>query len=129
MSFSNMKVSDLKEVADYFAVDLEGVKGKPAILAALEEEGISYEMYSKFLDAEKAEPDILPKQQKKEVPENANVVLVRMERENPSYEINGYVFTREHPYVAMPEEDAEFLFETQEGFRMATPREVQEYYN
>jgi hypothetical protein len=29
----------------------------------------------------------------------------------------------------MHPDDAEFIFETQEGFRMATPREVQEYYN
>lgn len=129
MSFSTMKIADLKEVAEYFAVDLEGVKGKPAILAALEEEGITYEMYSKFSDAEKAEPDILPRKEKKVVPADSALVLVRMDRENPSYEINGYMFTREHPYVAMVEEDAEFIFETQEGFRMATPREVQEYYN
>jgi hypothetical protein len=129
MSFSTMKVSELKDVADYFAVDLDGVKGKPAILAALEEEGITFEMYSKFVSAEKAEPDLLPKQEKKAVPANANLVLVRMDRENPSYEINGHMFTREHPYVAMSEEDAEFIFETQEGFRMATPKEIQEYYN
>lgn len=129
MSFSTMKVSDLKEVAEYFAVDLEGVKGKPALLAALEEEGITYEMYSQFADAEKAEPELEPRKEKKAVPANANLVLVRMDRENPSYDINGHTFTREHPYVAMTEEDAEFIFETQEGFRMATPREIQEYYN
>lgn len=129
MSFSTMKVSDLKEVAEYFAVDLEGVKGKPALLAALEEEGITYEMYAQFADAEKAEPELEPRKEKKAVPANANLVLVRMDRENPSYDINGHTFTREHPYVAMTEEDAEFIFETQEGFRMATPREIQEYYN
>lgn len=129
MSFSTMKVADLKEVAEYFAVDLEGVRGKPAILAALEEEGITYEMYAQFADAEKAEADILPRKEKKPVADGANLVLVRMDRENPSYDINGYTFTREHPYVAMTEDDAEFIFETQEGFRMATPREIQEYYN
>lgn len=129
MSFSTMKVSDLKEVAEYFAVDLEGVKGKPALLAALEEEGITYEMYAQFADAEKAEPELEPRKEKKAAPANANLVLVRMDRENPSYDINGHTFTREHPYVAMTEEDAEFIFETQEGFRMATPREIQEYYN
>lgn len=129
MSFSTMKVSDLKEVAEYFAVDLEGVKGKPALLAALEEEGITYEMYAQFADAEKVEPELEPRKEKKAAPANANLVLVRMDRENPSYDINGHTFTREHPYVAMTEEDAEFIFETQEGFRMATPREIQEYYN
>jgi len=29
----------------------------------------------------------------------------------------------------MTEDDAEFIFSTQEGFRMATPNEIREYYN
>ncbi len=128
MSFATMKVNELKEIADYFGVNLEGIKGKPAILSVMEEEGVTYEMYQKFSDAERAEPEILSKPTKKPVVEGPTV-LVKMERANPSYSINGYIFTREHPYVAMSETDAEFIFDTQEGFRMATPREVQEYYN
>lgn len=128
MSFTTMKVTELKEIADYFGVDLEGVKGKAAILSTLEEEGVTFDMYSKFNDAEKAEPEFVSKPKSKPTPEGPTV-LVRMDRANPSYSINGFVFTREHPYVAMSENDAEFIFETQEGFRMATPREVQEYYN
>lgn len=127
MSFNTMKLSDLKNVAEYFAVDLDGAKTKTAILTALEEEGISYEMYDKFLNAEQAKPDILEKPKKKA--SSPNDVLVRMDRENAHYEVNGYTFKREHPFVVMNPEDAQFIFETQEGFRMATPREVQEYYN
>lgn len=123
-----MKVSELKEIADYFGVDLEGAKGKAAILSTMEEEGVTYDMYKKFVDAEQAEPEVVSKPKNKPVNEGPSV-LVKMERGNPSYSVNGFVFTREHPYVAMSEEDAEFIFETQEGFRMATPREVQEYYN
>jgi hypothetical protein len=128
MSFDAMKINDLKEVAEYFGVDLEGIKGKPAIIKALDEDGITYDMYDKFSNAEKAEPDILPKTGKKSNPEGPTV-LVRMERANPFYEIDGHVFTKEHPYVAMTENDAEFIFSTQEGFRMATPNEIREYYN
>lgn len=127
MSFTAMKVSDLKEVAEYFAVDLEGLKTKNEILSVLTEEGITYEMYNKFLGAEKAETDLEPRKAKKVVV--GETVLVRMERGNPSYQVNGYIFTREHPYVAMSTDDAEYLFSTERGFRMATPREVQEYYN
>lgn len=123
-----MKVKELREVGQFFGVDLEGQKTKNEIISVLAEEGISYEMYSKFLGAEKAEVNIpAPKNTKKAV--GADAVLVKMDRENPAYEINGHKFTREHPYVAMSEEDAEFIFESQEGFRMATPRELQEYYN
>lgn len=127
MSFATMKIKELREVGDYFGVDLEGLKTKNEVISVLAEEGISYEMYSKFLGAEKAEVDVpAPKVNKKA---GDNAVLVRMDRENPAYEINGYKFTREHPYVAMSQEDADFIFDTQIGFRMATPREVQEYYN
>lgn len=128
MSFTSMKIKELREVGEYFGVELEGLKTKNEIISVLSEEGISYEMYAKFLGAEKAEVDIpAPKTNKK--PVGGNAVLVKMDRENPAYEINGYKFTREHPYVAMSEEDAEFIFESQVGFRMATPRELQEYYN
>lgn len=127
MSFATMKIKELREVGDYFGVDLEGLKTKNEVISVLSEEGISYEMYSKFLGAEKAEVDVpAPKVNKKA---GDNAVLVRMDRNNPAYEINGYKFTREHPYVAMSQEDADFIFDTQIGFRMATPREVQEYYN
>lgn len=128
MSFDTMKVNDLKGVAEYFGVELDGGKSKPSILKALEEDGITYEMYEKFLNAEKAEADVLPRTQKKAKPQG-ETVLVKMERANPFYEIDGHVFTKEHPYVAMTEKDAEFIFETQEGFRMATPNEIREYYN
>jgi uncharacterized protein YpmB len=128
MTFATMKVKELREVGGYFGVDLEEQKTKNEIISTLAEEGISYEMYAKFLGAETAEVTVEePKKQKKV--STSDTVLVRMDRENPAYEINGYKFTREHPYVAMDAEDAEFIFESQTGFRMATPREVQEYYS
>lgn len=127
MSFSTMKVSQLKEVAEYFAVDLEGAKTKNEIMAALEEEGVSYDMYAKFSEAETEEVEV-PEKKAKKVPVG-ETVLVRMDRANARFEINGYTFTREHPFVAMSEEDADFIFSIEQGFRMATPREVQEYYN
>ena len=129
MSFSTMKVNDLKNVAEYFAVDLEGSKTKNEILAALEEEGVTYDMYSKFLEAEDASDEVDEKPVSKKKAPVGETVLVRMDRENAHFEINGYTFTREHPFVAMTEDDAEFIFSIEEGFRMATPREVQEYYN
>ena len=128
MSFDTMKVAELKNIAEYFAVELDGAKSKSAIIKALDEEGITFEMYNKFLNADKADVEVsAPKVKKAKT--DGPTVLVRMERGNPMYQINGHVFTREHPYVAMSEEDAEFIFGTQEGFRMATPNEVREYYN
>jgi hypothetical protein len=52
-----------------------------------------------------------------------------MTRANFRYDIMGHTFTKDHPYVAMSEEDAQAIFDKEEGFVMATPKEVQEFYN
>lgn len=132
MSFDAMKVSELKEIAESFAVDLEDAKNKSEILAVLAEEGITYEMYKQFVDAEKEEleEEEEVKPVVKEKPKKAgDTVLVKMERNNFTYQTFGYTFTSEHPYVAIPEKDAQLIFDNEDGFRMATPREVQEFYS
>jgi hypothetical protein len=45
------------------------------------------------------------------------------------YQTAGFTFTRDHPFVAMTESQAQFIFDTESGFRMATPKEIQEYYS
>jgi hypothetical protein len=132
MSFDTMKVTELKTVADTFGVDLEDAKNKAEILAVITEEGVTYEMYAKFLNAEKEEVEEVeaeeaPKPKPKKT--DKNTVLIKMERNNPSYQTYGHVFTREHPFVAVSENDAQEIFDNEKGFRMATPREVQEYYS
>jgi len=132
MSFTDLKISELRKVADAFAIDLEGSKTKPEIIAAIEEEGITYQMYSKFDTAEKEEieiPEFEKKKRENKIMKTANAVLVKMERSNHSYNVGSYTFTQEHPFVAMSESDAQRIFDTQAGFRLATPREAQEYYN
>jgi hypothetical protein len=52
-----------------------------------------------------------------------------MTRENFRFDIIGFTFTKEHPFIAMTEENAQEIFDKEEGFRLATPKEVQEYYN
>lgn len=56
-------------------------------------------------------------------------VLVKMERQNPHYEVAGKIFTREHPFVLMSEDEADQIFMLEEGFRLATGREAAEYYS
>jgi ribose 5-phosphate isomerase RpiB len=132
MSFTELKVTELKKVAETFGVDLEGSKTKQEIVAVLEEEGITYQMYNKFTQAEKEEieiPEIEKKKRENKIMKTANAVLVKMERSNHSYNVGAYTFTQEHPFVAMSESDAQRIFDTQAGFRLATPREAQEYYN
>ena len=73
------------------------------------------------------EIEVLPRLDPKKV--DADSILVRMTRENYRYDIHGHTFTKEHPFVAMPEEDAQKIFDTEEGFRLATPKEVQDFYH
>lgn len=132
MSFETLKVSELKKIAEDFAVETNGLKNKADIIAALAEEGVTWSVYSKTiqkLEDEKEEaPEILPKFDPK-AKRAEGTVLVRMTRANFRYDILGYTFTKEHPFVAMPEDDAQHIFDSQEGFRLANPTEVQEFYN
>lgn len=130
MSFETLKVSELKKVAEDFGVDTEGLKNKADIIAALADEGVSWTIYEKTLDREEEEDledEIKPKAQKELSPEDT--VLVKMTRANFRYDILGFTFTKEHPFVAMSKNDAQAIFDKEEGFRLATPNEVQEFYH
>ena len=131
MSFETLKISELKKIAEYFGVDIQVLKSKKDIIAALSEEGVTWSVYEKTIkdiNDNKEEVEVLPKfDPKKQI--DKDTVLVRMTRENFRYDILGYTFTKEHPFVAMKEDDAQEIFDREEGFRVATPKEVQEYYN
>jgi hypothetical protein len=130
MSFDTLKVDELKQVAESFGVDLGDAKNKSEIVAALAEEGVSYDTYKNFAESEKEEvEDLSPAPKKKVAKSNESTVLVKMERKNPTYETFGYIFTTSHPFVAIPETVAQEIFDNEAGFRMATPREVQDYYS
>jgi hypothetical protein len=133
MSFDTLKVAELRKIAEDFAVDTEGLKNKNDIIAALAEEGVTWSVYNKTINKMEEETEdmleeTLPKfDPKAEQPENT--VLVRMTRDNFRYDIMGYTFTKEHPFVAMVSEKAQEIFDKEEGFRLANPKEVQDYYN
>ena len=133
MSFDTLKVSELRKIAEDFAVDAEGLKNKNDIIAALAEEGVTWSVYNKTIkkieeETEDMSVEVLPKfDPKAEQPENT--VLVRMSRDNFRYDIMGYTFTKEHPFVAMDKEKAQEIFDKEEGFRLANPKEVQDYYS
>ena len=132
MSFETLKIAELKKIAEDFAVETDGLKNKADVIAALSEEGVTYAVYAKTLEkieeaAEEAE-EILPRFDPKKS-QSKDDVLVIMTRANFRYDILGYTFTKEHPFMAMKEEDAQKIFDTEEGFRLATPREAQEFYS
>ena len=133
MSFDTLKVSELKKVAEDFGVETEALKNKADVIAALTEEGVTWSVYQKTLKSiedvkEEDKIEILPKfdPNKEQAPDT---VLVRMTRANYRYDIKGHTFTKDHPFVAMSEKDAQGIFDVEEGFRVATPKEVQDFYN
>ena len=65
MSFETLKVSELKKIAEDFAVESEGLKSKSDIIAALADEGVTWAVYSKTLEkadeeAEDISDEVLP---------------------------------------------------------------------
>lgn len=133
MSFETLKVSELKKIAEDFGVETEGLKNKSDIIATLTEEGITWNLYQdtvKKIEEESVtvEQEVLPKfDSSKEITEDQ--VLVRMTRSNFRYDIMGKTFTKDHPFVAMSQSDAQKIFDKEEGFRLATPAEVKEFYS
>lgn len=130
MSFQDMTIAELRDVSREFAVDIENAKTKSAVLAAIESDGVTYEMYNTITLAQKANLEEQSKVKNVDpVKPSLESMLVRMDRRNSLYETHGVVFTREHPYALVDLETAQFIFDTEDGFRPATPRELQEFYS
>jgi len=68
-----------------------------------------------------------PAASKTVVPEDRS--LIKMTRNNPVYEVRGYRFTREMPYVFVDAADVDFLVEIEGGFAVAKPSEVESFFN
>jgi hypothetical protein len=128
MSFDTLKISELKKIAENFGVDIPEKATKQSIILALQDEGVTPDVYNKFAESEKVEIT-QPEEKKKVILDKASTILVKMDKMNPSYTVYGYTFTQQHPFVAMTEDDANRIFDSEPGFRPATPREVQEFYN
>jgi hypothetical protein len=131
MSFDTLKVAELKKIAEDFAVDTASLKNKNDIIAALAEEGVTWAVYEqtiKKIDEDKEEIEVLPKFDKSQKI-TEDMVLVRMTRDNFRYDIMGHTFTKDHPFVAMSSDKAQAIFDKEEGFRPATPKEAQDFYS
>jgi hypothetical protein len=151
MSFQSLKVDELKDVADFFVVDVEAADEehgptKKELLAALAagDEPVTWEQYkdiylvAKQSDNTAAEPENATDADAHaeaaeavaaEPRDASNDVLIKYERKNPTYEVVGYTFTPKHPFASVPPEVAEYLVRNVEGFRLAMPSEVTDYYN
>jgi hypothetical protein len=129
MSFKDLKLSELKVIAESFGVEVPEKITKNAVILLLQEEGVSYQDYERFAKIENENLEIPTEETQPLILKNEKTILVKMDRANFSYQIGPVTFTNEHPFMAVPESFAQQVFDHHEGFRPATPREVQEYYS
>lgn len=129
MSFEELKVPELRTVAEAFGVSQKPVMKKVDLIKAIEDEGVTFEDYEALLAAKLDSSEIVKDPSAPTIGSEDPKVLVKMERRNPYFEYNGYTFEQRRPFVIMLEDDANELFDTHEGFRVANPREAKEFYS
>jgi len=131
MELIDLKKEELLKAADAFGVDVKPTDTKKVIVDELVESGIDIEAYNKFFAVE--EDDSVEEDSAAVVVNNTQKavldgVLMKMTRANASYEVRGYKFTREHPFAVVDRKNADWIFENERGFVMATPKEAESYY-
>lgn len=130
--FEELKLPELKEAASFFGV--EG-KSRDDIIANLHVDGVTWSMYKKEFNIDDPDEDEESGVSAKEADKafsskkRGTQIVVKMDRENPSYQDNGYRWDKTHPYALMDVDDFEDLVQREQGFRQATPKEVAEYYS
>jgi hypothetical protein len=82
---------------------------------------------AKKAPAKKAAAKTAESKSKTVVPDDRT--LLKMTRNNPVYEVRGYRFTRQMPYVFVQNADVDFLVEVEGGFAVAKPSEVEDFFN
>lgn len=126
MSLQKLRRDQLLELANEFEVEVdEGEATKPEIIAALQENNISFATWRKFFDEEDAKEEEPPAVEFKT---KSSRVLLKMERHNATFEAYGYTFTRAHPFQVVDEDTAQLIIDQFPGFRLANPKEAANYY-
>ena len=142
MSFNQFKIEELRTIAtEEFAVDVPADANKDQILAQMVESGVTWGMYERnHANDEQPEPEEespkletekrkagRPAKAKQEVEEDK--VLLKMTRENGTYQVRGITFTKRHPFALVRESDADWILQNLEGFQVAGPAEAKEFYS
>jgi hypothetical protein len=122
MSFARMNRETLLKVADFFDINVDAQDGPKEIRLKLDDAGKTYDMWKRFNDPDESNvPDGIAFKQSN--------LLIKMTRQNPTFEVFGYRFTRTSPYRAVPADDAQRIMDMYDGFVIATPSEVKSFYD
>ena len=137
MAFKDLPADELKKVAEFFVVDVVSVKEEPTkkeLLAALAsgDDPVTWEQYEElYLKVENKPAPVVEDETVTDDDEPVKELstVLKMERPNGMFSIRGYVFTQEHPYRPVTDEDADWIVTHEHGFRRATTQEVADYYS
>lgn len=133
MVFESLNKKELRAVAEEFGVDIDEGAKKHEIITALQTDGVTWEMYKTAFPDDKPEVEEVQASVQEAAPvktaKSNDQVLMKMTRANPTYEIRGHKFTRKHPFALVSSEDANYIIENIDGFRIASPREAEEFYS
>ena len=138
--FAELDDGVLAQIAEEFGVDFDGRWGHSKKVSAIENDGVTWEMYKQSFpdldDIPDEEGDVVnevvsdaPVKKEKSPVRPQPTVLLRMERANPTYQTRGYTFTKDHPFLPVSQEAAEWIIRNEEGFRVALPSEAEEFYS
>lgn len=116
--------AQLEKAAEHFGVDGDT---KREIVDALQEREVTMSDYITAFgddDDEDDKPDAA-----QAFKDAGDQVIVKMTRQNPYYQTHGFTFTKIHPFVVMTRGEANILMAEEEGFRLSTADEAQDYYD
>jgi len=122
-SLKQLNKAELLKLAAHFAVEVDPTSTNSDIINSLENDGIDYKTYKKFFLDNDAPEELDAKEMFDGKP-----VLLKMERQNGTFETFGLLFTREHPYQLVSEQTAQEIIDSHDGFRLASPTEAKTYY-
>ncbi len=137
MSLSQMKISDLRNLAEQFGVDLTPKMTKEEILVEFEESGITWNYIKKLEEVkdqnqidEEDSPQISNKKAILEADGHySSSQLLKLTGKNSSIEVLGYKFSQTHPFNLMDSKNAQEIIDFfPDKFRLASPREAEDFY-
>lgn len=128
MSFNTLNKEQLLYAAEFADLDVSNDNTKAEIIAALEEIGFTWNNYKKFIQQDEVA-------EKASEPTNVRfdqMVLLKMDRKNPTFDILGRRFTKLQPFQVMTADEAQEIIDAVEpiggGFRIANPSEAKSFF-
>lgn len=137
MSFTEMKVADLRQLCAQLGVEVDQKASKTEMLVELEENGVTWDyvktLQDNFENNKPDDDDLEESNVSDKSDASKNYIkgdqLLKMVGTNSSFEVLGFKFTKKNPFNIMSVYDAQKIIDFYpDKFRLAHPKEAQEFY-